>query len=460
MPGRKKGSALGKRKPERFPVRLEYCFLFLFLVSRLWLFVAHKGEAIGWDVGVHLQMLSHWPWSPGMWDVQSEFYAYHPPVAFFLARVLHVMGIDTVTSVQAVAATASVIGFFFLRKSLQYLQVLRTWQGLLFLYITSTLPIQIYLARSINMDVIVYAEACAVVYFSLRVFFVKKFSLRKNHAIRNIALLILCLVLGLFTKYSGLLLLGIPCLLTLFSSESLPSMLSKKVFHRVLVACCICGVAVAMASPYYFQRYYRQTGQFFPTNMDLEKYDKNTAIAERAQRDKNPTEFLQQFFWRTSPDATRIQDRDQKTVRLLNTWKDIWSGNKHNVKQSGLSLALSNIYANLALVFLAFGYIYYVGQLSRWTPWDRLGSALLIFSLVEIAFVILYTYRYPHAIGVPNKGIYIAPALLGFGYLITLMGRAAGEIRLSHSRKNNILSGIAIACVAGCIILNAVLPVY
>jgi galactokinase/mevalonate kinase-like predicted kinase len=36
---------------EDFARKLEYAFLLIFVVSRLWLFLAHKGEAVGWDVG-------------------------------------------------------------------------------------------------------------------------------------------------------------------------------------------------------------------------------------------------------------------------------------------------------------------------------------------------------------------------------------------------------------------------
>jgi hypothetical protein len=370
------------------------------------------------------------------------------------------MGMDSVTSVQVVSATSSMVGFFFLRESLKYLKVLRTWHGLFFLYVTSALPIQIYLARSINMDALVYAEACAVLYYSLRVFFVEECSFHTNQTLRKSVMLLIFLVLGLFTKYSGLLLLCIPLLLAVVSVSPPSSIISRSVFHRLGVACGIGALMIAIEFPYYFERNYKPEGQFFPINMDLEEYGKQEVMAQQERRDADRIAFLREFLWGNSPDASRIQDRDQRNVRLLNTWKDVWSANKHNIQQSGLSLALSTMYANLSLVFLGLGCTYLLVRLSRWTVWDRLGYVFLIFSLVEIAALIFYAYKYPHAIGVTNKGIYIAPALLGFGYLITLIGYCAGNIHIPRSLSGNIIAGFAIVCLAMFLTLNAIIPVY
>ncbi len=459
MPRKKTKAPLAKKKPDPFSKRLELFFLFLFVCSRTWLFFAHRGEAIGWDTSVHLEMLSSWPWSPGMWDIQSHFYAYHPPLAFLLAKLVSLLGFDPVTSVQVVSTTASMIGFLFLRESLKFLQTLWTWQGLFFLYVTSSLPIQMYLARSINMDVVVYAEACAVVYFSLRIFFVNDFLWTTKHLTKSILFLLLSLLLGLFTKYSGILLLGIPCLLAYVSIASFPSLINKKVLYRVSIALCIALTAAAMAFPYYYGRYYMQVGEFFPTNMDLEHYDKQTAINERVERDQHLSLFFRQLFWGTSADSVQIQDRDQKNVRMLNTWKDLWSALKYNVHDSAFSLQLSSIYANVSLLFLFVGCICFFLTLSRWTLWDRFGFATIVFSLVEIALLISYSYKYPHALGVPNKGIYIAPALFGFGYILTFIARVAGAIRFPKRIPSRITMVIAILFLGGFITLNAMLPV-
>ncbi len=443
------------------PEKVEYFFLILVLLSHLWLFFAHWGDAVGWDTDVHLQMLSDWPWSAHMWNIESQFYAYHPPLAFLLARVLLILGLDPVVSVQVVSAAASIIGFLFLRASLSALNILRTWRGLFFLIITSSLPLQVYLARSINMDVLIYAEACAALFFSIRVFFCDEITLSRNSVTTPFSLcLVLSLVLGLFTKYSGLLLLSIPLLVSIVHQCRCASILPRKNFRGVFHASCLCAIALAIAFPYYFERYEQKTGQFFPTNQDLDIYDKHMTLEERAVRDRDRITFLQQFFWGTSSDAVRMQDRDQKVLRILNTWKDVWSANKYNIEQSPLSLLLSRIYARLSLLFLGLGSISFLLQFRRWTSWDQLGVILLLFSLIEILSLLIYSYQYPHPIGIPNKGMYIAPALLGCGYLMTACIQPVEDMLVRHLFFARLCAYFGLLALASFLLLNALIPVY
>lgn len=194
--------------------------------------------------------------------------------------------------------------------------------------------------------------------------------------------------------------------------------------------------------------------------MDLEQFDEHMALEERARRDADPGAFWMDLLFRNSPDATRIQDRDQNVVRMLNTWKDVWSGNKHNIAQSPLSLALSDAYARFSVLLLLIGVAPYVLRLRRWSLWDRFGTICILITCMEIASLIAYTYRYPHPPGVPNKGVYIAPALLGLGYLMTLMLQSAGELRRPQTPMRRFFCYSLLSLLVVMTLMNAGLPVY
>ena len=230
--------------------------------------------------------------------------------------------------------------------------------------------------------------------------------------------------------------------------------------RRLCLACCIGAIAAGLAFPYYLDRYEKQEGRFLPVNIELAKFGRVTTAMERLRRDQHRIAFVKSLLWGTSKGTQPMQDRDQQVLRMLNTWKDVWSANVKNILQSPLSLALSVIYANLSLVFLTIGCIYAVVRSSLRTAWDRFGCVLVTFALVEIAALIFYTYEYPHPIGVENKAIYIAPALLGFGYLVTLTSRMAGTIQIPKSLVSKIFIGIGIISVSCFMIFNTVLPVY
>ena len=437
-----------------FSRRLEYFFLCVFLLSRLWLFFVTRGVPVGWDTDAHLEMLTDLPWSDAMWDIHSHFYAYHPPLAFFLARCVLLLGANPVTSVQIVSALASLIGFFYLRASVRVLQMLNSWQGIGFLYVTSSLPVQIYLAHSINMDVLLYAEACAALFYSLQLFSAQNAVASSARTVRTSVLLVLSLVLAMYTKYSGLLLLAIPVLIAATSSTFF-----NCTVRRITGACALGVVVLVLAFPYYFGRQYTQSGHFFPSNMDFENYDKAALMNDRSKRDENPVLFLTQFFGGSSEGSTRIQERDQAVMRLENTWKDLWAGSKNNVQQSRSSLFLSVCYGAFAPLFLLVGLIALAYRRSRWTRWESVGCALIAFSLLELVFLLFYSYQYPHVIGIPNKLIYISPALLGFGFLLAAWIPSTG-IHFPRSMKTMAGTVLGTALLAGIVLADALLPVY
>jgi hypothetical protein len=76
-----------------------------------------------------------------------------------------------------------------------------------------------------------------------------------------------------------------------------------------------------------------------------------------------------------------------------------------------------------------------------------------------VFFITLYGFIYPHTRGVTNKGIYIAPAIYGMGYLAALAMTAIpfSEARFTWYRPLKITFFVLLAAY---MILNAALPVY
>jgi hypothetical protein len=431
----------------------ERILLGVFLGSRALLFLLTFGQAVGWDTGVHLAMLDSWPWESDAWDVRSSFYAYHPPLAFLLARSVHVLGIDPVVSVQIVSALASLFAFLCLRWTLLRLGFLHHRWSVAFLYVTSALPIQIYLARSINMDVLIYAFACTALLGSSLLWGGEE---ARRERWWGSALVWFSVTAAILTKHSGLLLLVLPPLAAcLLPGEAETETRARRVGY----ACSLCVLALVSALPYYALRYLPQTGTLLPSNMEMAEFDRATWEEEKQTvRDADLQAFWRDLLWGTSPGTERIQDRDQARVRMLNTWKDLWAGSRHNVTQSPLSLSLSTSYSVIGALLLSIGIAHLLCHLRSRDDWGRFGLLLTVFAVLHVLALVAYAYRYPHPLGIPNKAIYAAPALIGFGYLLT---RPLSLSPLGQSSSRSDRRGVLlIAGLASFVLLNHLLPVY
>ncbi len=435
-------------RPHGPSVKTEHLFLGLFLLMHAWIYVAFRGT-VGWDVPPHMDMIDAWPWSATRWPVGSTFYSYHPPFIFALQRLCTMIGFTPIGSVHFTDMLATLVAFFFLRATIKRLGALHTWTGFVFLYVTTSLPMTVYLARSVNMDVFVLAQAAATLYFSVRL------CTNSGPLDRTAAGgAVVALALSLLSKFSGILLLGIPPLIALVLADS-----RKQAMRLFLVGCAVSGLAVSMVSPYYVGRYYVQTGKLLVSNMDLPRYRSARLQSQYVLRDQDRIGFLRDYLFGNDPEAPGMDDRDQKHARMINTWKDFWAGNNRNLKQSSLSVALSTVYANLAVLFMAAGACVWAARHKRRTAFDRLGTAFILLAIVHVLFITTYGYVYPHTRGVTNKGIYIVPAIYGLGYLVAL---AATAIPFSKptSRWYAPLKVTLMTMLAAYMVLNAALPVY
>lgn len=403
----------------------EHFLLIAFIALRSWaLYETYKHPA-GFDAGAHMEMLKLISWEhPGI-PLHDHFYAYHPPLGFLLARSLMVLGLTPEASVQWISFSASLIAFLFVRQTLKYIQALRSPAGLIFLYGAFCIPIQIFLSISINLDILVFAVASIVLYLSIRLFwrpFPHLFTHPKAHPkISRILpwalspLIIFFLALGMMFKFSGLLIFAIPPTVAMLRP------LKAKWLKHCIWAALLSAVALALVFPYYFTRYYRTEGTFFPNNGNWIIADAQREAREK--RSANPVQFFVDFFDETHVHTDPgIRHRDYEVLRFSDTWRDFWIKDQFLSGTPDESLWLGKKYFWMFPMLMLIGFPLFLLQLRLWKPWQRFGVIVVGYSLLQLLSFISYLYSEPFAGWGPAKGIYVAPMALGIAYIISELG--------------------------------------
>lgn len=431
---------------------IERVLLTTFLISRGWVFYATAGVPAGFDAGAHMEMLTKLSWMHPDIAVRDSFYSYHPPMGFLLARTFHLLGLTPEVSIQIISAFFAILTFFFLRMTLQYLKILHTPASIVFLYVGAAIPLQIYLATSINLESIILSATAGVLYCSVRLFWGKK-PLAEN--IRNhpasfvtfAAATVSLLLFAMMTKFSGFLLFAIPPFVAVLGK------LNRTWIQKMIVAFALCFIGLTVAFPYYYLRYYKTEGSFFPNNGDWIIED--ALIEARIKRDENPVLFFINFFEPAPVHADPekgIRHRDYDVLRFSDTWRDVWIKDQFlgDTKKSALFFGIGYLWIFPMLMLIALP-TFLLGFTNP-TPWDKLGVVFLGFGALQLLAFISYMYAHPFAGWGPTKGIYIAPIVWVVGFLT---GTLFGEGPLPLWRRLLLL-----LLLLTFVIVNHVIPVY
>lgn len=456
--------------------RTERLFLATFLIGRLYVFCERLGTVIGFDSGAQIEMVTKLSWSMPDTPIRESFYGYHPPLGFLVPRLLHVgLGFTPEISIQIVSMMASLAAFFFLRATLRYMHVLHRPSGIAFLYITSSIPIQVSVSTSVNLDVIILAFGASILYASVRMLWPVTLFDDANHPQRSLPLRFswgdtaecerringmvaafaaaTALVCALLTKFSGVLLFAVPSLL----AWSQPY--ARGWWKRCFTGAAVCSVALAIAFPYYYGRYYVPEGKFFPLNAEwTAAADVERAIA---QRDADLATF---FIDLVSPTTVHASvgptQTDYDVNRLSDAWRDLWIRNQWTGPTSDAALDLGLLYMVVIPWLMGLGAAIFLRRMRRRTAWTRLGWVLLGFSMLQIAALVQYIYRIPHAGYGPAKGLYILPTVWGIGYLVVTAFR---EHRLLPKMLRSRIPMIPYALLAAAwmfVAVNHAIPAY
>ena len=415
-------------------IRWERILLVTLLIGRFSLLLRRMGTVIGFDPGAHTHMLEILSWAHPDSDIHGSFYGYHPPLGFLIPHTIQILfGLSAENSVVWTSFLAALATFFLLRETLRHCNLLRRPSGIAFLYIVSSIPIQISALTSINLDGIVLAMATAVLCASVHIFWPDTVfedahqperplplhfgmqdpivqSQMHNYAIAIIAL---CTALAgaALTKFSGVLLLAIP----VFVSWAQPY--GHGWWKRCTVGAAGCALAIAIVFPYYHTRYYMQEGRYFPLNTE---WDAGGAVQDAiAQREQDPGKFFTDLFSPSPVHAAQgITHPDDQTNRLADMWRDFWVRRISTGETTHSALRMGLLYMLLAPWLMLVGFILFLRNITRRNAWVRLGWVLLAFSLLQLAAMIHYIYRIPFAGWVPAKGLYVLPSIWGITYLI------------------------------------------
>lgn len=429
---------------------LEFAFLALFLFERILLFLDRLGTELGWDTGAHLEMISLYAWSDLSVGIHESFYSYHPPLGFLFARTLHLTGLSPLMSVQILSFIASLVAFFFLRATLKQFDLLSSPIAMAFLYVTSSIPLQIYLLTSVNLDVLILALASVVLYCSIRIFW-------KHQKSWELSLgLLTALAVALLTKFSGWILLSIPLLCALTKPRGLLDegvSMFRHLRHPLRTATLTLFSVTILTFPYYHHRYFASTGTFFPSNTD-------TWIGEhREKRDEAPFTFIKNVLFapKAHAEGTALEAFRFEGLRLYDIWNSFWARSTDFADQSETSRTISRLYLTTTPFLAIIGLVLALCTARRRpSAWNRLSIVLLSFTLIQFLALLWYIYQNPYGDWIPAKAAYIAPAMLGIGFLLAQPFAPF----TSFTPKRTLLQTALFALIALFIVINHSIPVY
>jgi hypothetical protein len=450
----------------------ELLLCLVLVIGRMFLLGKTFGRELGFDTGGHLWEVENFSFERLLdLDLSACVYDYHPPIAFMAAKLVSVIfHTDAIKSIQVVSSSASLVAFFFMRATLARIRLLENPAAIAFLYLSSCSPLQIFLAHSINIDVITLAECSVTIYLSVSLFWQTQCDARQLE-LRNLAFyagLTLIIVLAMFTKFTGVLLTPIPFLIYYFSPDrSNKTSVNLRIIRHIALAVCASALLV---TPYYFLRYIPTTGDIFPNNFIILFPDLYAEAC--AKRDADRFKFFATLFGPSKVHKTKgYAANDLKEVHLSDTWKDFWVKNSFLKVNHGSAAVVEQVYLHGSPFLLLLGLLAFWRQGRKKNHWHALGAFLLTYSCFLFAVLIANIYRNPYTYWYPAKAIYVAPVTWAIGYLLACLqplinsfafrALVVDQVALRLRMKRQAIA--VLTCFSGLalyIVLNSGLPIY
>lgn len=456
--------------------KYELGLLLLFLFGRAYVGFQRIGEDWGFDIGPHLAMLTKLSWTDVMIPVRESFYSHHPPLAFLFARTLHLLGFSEMVSVQLIAMTASLIAFFCLRATFQHLNFLEKPVGIAALYLSASIPLQVYLSYSVNFDVLILMFASITLLLSVKLFWVEEDGHSHQKGLLLAGGIVLALAGALLTKFNGLILCALPPIVSFFRPQqwTTPKPAKGRLVHTCkqrmrmgLPALVLCLIALVLVSPYYYQRNYvglegdayatTVTGRLFPNNVD------SFIEPHQIERDKAPMVYLKNVLFAplASAEGTKLADFDFEGVRLYEVWNSIWARNTWFRSMEENAILISTFYSLSMRILLITGFcIFWHRRKNFDRAWASLCCVFFSFAAVELLTQILFIYKTPYAPWTPAKAMFISPIVWALGALLAHHLLETQWVRTSLTHRWEYWQKAMLGVVALFVILNHVVPVY
>jgi len=399
--------------PERHDmiVFLERFLFFAVIILKADVFLLERGQMIGFDAQSFIQTVDYIIAQGTVPPISLNASAMHPPLSFLLTVAIAFPLQNIVVASQVVSSLSMLVVFLCLRFLLKHIGLLWSIPGFLLLYLTSALPMVIFLGTETTYDSLVFAWAMLALLASVQLFWNP---LEEENSFRRISsaiLLVLSISGGMLTKSTGLLFAAFPFCVLL--SRSRRDNLSRDVRTAIF----LCTTALVLVFPSYYQRYYRETGKLLPHAMEWNI--PGELAEERAERDAHPFSVLWQILhvpasalqWnRAHPEYSSFPD----TV-----WFQTWKRDTYNVLAGPVSLfarEVSNFYIFFFSIPLFAGTALFLFKRNINSTLRELGLLLFLTTILFSLSCIAFGYHYPVWSYVVFKTKYVPLVVLWFPF--------------------------------------------
>lgn len=445
------------------PIQSELLLMFTFITARLWSFFVHIRINEGWDWGYHMDVLAANLFTFSNIfnrEVYEMFYSYHPPLGFLLSEPFLKGGLGLLLSAKMVSLIASFLAFFSVRSTVKYLGILHKPLGMIFLYGGMSIPMMVFLSRSVNLDMIIFMFTCFALHYSLVLFGVKDPSATRKKTGIRMALLALTIFGGLLTKFNGIIIACLPAIIACTFGYTHILRKSPDALRTVRNAVAVGALGVALAFPYYHWRYFLTQGTYFPHNGQF--YEDRMEGGQEI-KDENSTAYFLEMFKGSQARKEKPYWRDSHQPRLADAWNDFWIRDHGIGSPNALSMRVSVLYQRSLPLFLLLSFLLLIVQTvkRRADPiWVALGVSLLLYSTIHIILLLYYIWKNACIWCYSSKGIYITPVILAIAFLLahplTLQGMLPEQWKKKFVSHGWVLT--LLLCIV--IIMHHGIPVY
>ncbi|PIQ76685.1 hypothetical protein COU78_05330 [Candidatus Peregrinibacteria bacterium CG10_big_fil_rev_8_21_14_0_10_49_24] len=417
----------------------ELSLLISVLLMKCVLFYVRLGKIYGEDSSSFIKTMAKYRKTGILPDLKYSLTSYHPPGSFMLVKtVAESTGFSDVIATQIISFCSMLGAFFLLRALLKQIDVLYTPVGITFLYTIALLPILLNLSMASTYDSQVFFLGMLALYLSIDLFWNQDdFSLRNTYTLFVCALLIGTLFIGLMTKFTGLLFCSFPFIVILVRWKK------EVAAKQIATALLICAMAGVSAMPYYYVRYYKQTGDWIPSPMEW-LTPKNFAAA-KMERDKHKLKIILEFI--TIPTINFAGKNEITTSLMYDTWYDVWKNDARH--KSTLLKLVPEILVHATIPVFLFGLFSFLWhQRKRGPPLSDFGWILTGCAAVFILANLYFGYQNPYFPWRVFKAKYSPLTIVWIAYIFAVGSCALSEKfhTYFHGRKSG-LSFVKLAAV-------------
>ena len=413
------------------------------------------GRMQGFDAAPWINVFHATHWFRPLPGVREMYNSYHPPLSYLLCRLIFAVYPHDVEASQIMSTLALIGAVFALRATLRAIGVLWTLPGLVLLYGLASVPLIVWLGIETSYDPLIMLWFTVALLISVRLLWdgppPPRWWKRPGYVAATVGLG-LALAGGMLTKFTALMVFGVPFVVVLARRGP------RALFRELAVPAAAVSLAVVLVSPLYYQRYWKPYGELFPQAMSwLEAPALKEAVAAR---NANRWAFLRHVL--RIPRQSILGTQSPVTDSFLySIWLHMWKRDEVLGEQGHLSLVVSDLYVRFFALLLPASSLWFACRYRRLsTVWRQLGVVFLIFAVVFCATMFRFGYQFPLWQWRIFKAKYISPIALWGAYCMALPLVGLAEPSPSQRGWIRIRSDLVILALLLFMFTNHLLPVY